>query len=77
MALDSASAWGIAIAAAVKAVGVTAGTPVTDGQLESIWTAVKTEDRSQLTSKSDVAGVTGIGVPGGPLPIALGPGAIS
>lgn len=54
MALDPASTWGEAVAAAIKAVGVSAGTPVSDTQLEAVWTAVKTEDRDQLTTKAEV-----------------------
>ena len=79
MALDSAVAWGKDVADAIKAVGVVAGTPVTDSQLEQIWAAVKGEDRDQLTTKAQTSttGVTGNGAPGGPLPITAQPGTIS
>ena len=77
MPLDPASVWGKAVADAVKALGVEAGTAVTDTQLEAMWTAVKTEDRGQLTGKSNIVGATLTGPAGGPLPITLGPGAIT
>lgn len=79
MALDSATIWGKAVADAIKAIGVSAGTPVTDTQLEQIWAAIKGEDRSQLTTKAATAttGATGTGPAGGPLPIAAVPGVIT
>ena len=79
MALDSATVWGKDIADAIKAIGVSAGTPVTDVQLELVWAAIKGEDRSQLTTKAatSTTGATGTGAAGGPLPIAAVPGVIT
>lgn len=73
MALDSPSTVGAEIAAAVKAVGITAGTPVTDAQLQAMWTAVYTQIYTQLTTKAAVApgsmnvGGTPVVGAGGPL----------
>ena len=53
MPLDPPPTWGQQVAQAIKAIGVQAGTPVTDAQLEATWAAVKTIDTSQL-GKADV-----------------------
>lgn len=55
MALDTPTVWGKAVADAIKAIGVSAGTPVTDGQLESIWAAIVGEHRTQLTVNAAIA----------------------
>lgn len=80
MAVDPAAVWGKSIADDIAALGITAGTPVTPTQLELLWTTIKAEDRTQLTTKAVVGtvttsgGLTAIGPPGGPLPIILLPG---
>jgi len=78
VALDSAAIWGEDVADAIKAVGIVAGSDITDIQLETVWAAIKGEDRTQLTTKAlistTVTGVTGVGTPGGPLPLAAVPG---
>lgn len=53
MPLNGAT-WGKSVADVVKAVGVTAGAPITDAQLEALWTAIKTADTTELTTKADV-----------------------
>jgi hypothetical protein len=71
MAFDPPSTVGASIASAVKAVGVSAGSPVTDAQLTAIWTAVWTEILAQLAKAnvapgsftSPVGPVTGVGGP--------------
>lgn len=69
MALD-ASRWGSAVAAAIAGVGVSAGTPITSGQLESIWQIIcgqhKTEinDNAVVSTSVAVASVSGV-TPGG------------
>ena len=71
MPLDPAASWAADIAAAIKAVKPQDNAPVSDSQLEAIWTAVKTEDTSQLGqaavapgSFSNGAGsVSGVGGP--------------
>lgn len=72
MPLDSDTVWGAKVAAAIKALGVGAGTPVDDAKLALVWKAVKGEDISQL-GKADVdkgtfidslaAPISGIGGP--------------
>jgi len=72
MALDSNTTWGANIRAKITALGITDGTPVTNTDLDAIWSEVKMEDTSQL-GKSDVAAgtfvdgmaspVTGVGGP--------------
>lgn len=70
MATDSATIWGKNINDAIDALGITAGSEITDAQREGIWAAVKTEDKVQL-GKADVAPGTFIDSPGatGGLPI--------
>lgn len=72
MALDNDTVWGANIAAAIKALGVSAGTPVDDAQLALVWKAIKGEDISQLGKANVAPGtfldsfagpVTGIGGP--------------
>lgn len=72
MSVDSAAVWGKDCADAISAVGVSAGTPITPGQLEAVWAAIKTVTISNL-GKADVASgnfidsvsgpVTGVGGP--------------
>lgn len=52
MAIDK-DAWGTRIRDAINAVGVVAGTPVTQAQLEQIWRAIKDEDKTELTTKME------------------------
>jgi hypothetical protein len=59
------STWGTSVANAVKAVGVTAGTPITDAQLEQIWRAIKTQDDAHISANAKVT-VTVTGVQPGP-----------
>ncbi len=72
MALDSNAVWGKAVADAIIAIGITAGTPITTGQLETVWAAIVGEHATQL-GKADVApgGFTNSGGPvtgtGGPV----------
>lgn len=72
MPLDSDTIWGANVAAAIKALGVEAGTAVDDAQLALVWKAVKGEDISQLGKAAVAPGtfkdslalpVTGIGGP--------------
>lgn len=79
MALDAAAVWGKSVADAIKAVGVSPGTPVNDTQLEAVWTAIVGEHRTQLTTKAATAttGATGVGTPGGPLPLVAVGGIIA
>ena len=76
MPLDSAAIWGKDVADAIKAIGVTAGTPVTDAQLEAMWAAIKGEDREQLTTKMEATGVTNVagGSSAGPHPTTISAG---
>ena len=60
MPLDSNTVWGQQVAAAVQSVGVAAGTPVTNSQLEAVWAAIKNIDRTQLTTKMEAAGTTNV-----------------
>ncbi len=77
MALNT-NRWGDAVAAAIQAEGITAGTPITTGQLEDIWRAIKGEDVTEITTNAlvstTVTGATGTGPSGGPLPITAQPG---
>ena len=79
MALDSSAIWGKDIADAIKAVGVTPGTPVDDAKLEAGWAAIKGEDRSQLTTKAATSstGATAAHAAGAPATITALPGVIS
>ena len=79
MALDSAATWGKDVADAIKSVGVVAGTPVDDTQLEAVWAAIKGEDRSQLTVNANVSstGATAAHASGAPATITALPGTIS
>lgn len=62
MALDK-DRLGAAIAAAITAQSITAGTPVTPTQLENLWKAVAKEIIDEFKNNSTVA-VTGV-TPGG------------
>lgn len=78
MAMNNTS-WGDAVAAAVQAVGVSAGTPITPLQLKLIWRAVKGEDVTHLIANAEItdvvsSGNTQTGPAGGPLPITSLPG---
>ena len=53
------STWGPTVAAAVKAVGVSAGTPITDAQLQAIWTAIVTAHDTHISGNAQVT-VTGV-----------------
>jgi hypothetical protein len=53
MAMNS-TAWGTRVAAAVQAAGVSAGTPVTTGQLEAIWQAIKGEDVTEIKNADTI-----------------------
>lgn len=53
MAMNS-NAWGDRIAAAIKGFGITAGTPITDGQLQQIWRLVKSEDQTEIDENVDI-----------------------
>lgn len=72
MPLKTPTVWGAETAAAIKAVGVTAGTKVTDAQLAQIWEAVKTVTVASLGT-GDVApgsfsnGGGPVGGTGGPI----------
>lgn len=69
MALDN-NRWGTAVANAISSIGIVAGTPITSGQLEQVWQAIKGEDVTEITSNAvvstnvAVASVTGV-TPGG------------
>lgn len=53
MALDK-DRWGTNVAAAIKAIGVTAGTPVTDTQLQNLWKAIKEQDKTEINTNADI-----------------------
>jgi len=53
MALDKVR-WGNAVANAVKAVGVTAGTDVTDDQLKLIWQAMAGESKTEINTNAGI-----------------------
>lgn len=73
MALDKVR-WGNALAAAVKAVGVTAGPLVTDAQLQQIWQAVAQEDKTEINTNAGIElQAADITVPGVGLSNAGGP----
>lgn len=65
MALDK-DRLGDAIAAAVQAQGITAGTPISTGQLQTMWRAIAKEiideftGHAVVTSTVAVASVTGV-----------------
>ena len=70
MALDIPALWGKDIADAVKAIGVSAGSEITDVQLEAVWAAVVTVHTAQLAQAAVAPGsftgsipVTGVGGP--------------
>ena len=73
MALDK-TRWGNAIAAAVKAVGIQAGTPITDGQLQAVWQAITQEDKIEINTNAGIElQAADITVPGAGLANAGGP----
>ena len=53
MSLDS-TRWGDSIAAAISAIGITAGTKITDVQLKEVWRAIKGEDKTEISSNADI-----------------------
>lgn len=55
--------WGDSIAAAVKAIGITAGTAITDDQLKLVWEAVAGENVTELTGNADVLPTPHSGLP--------------
>lgn len=68
--------WGDAVAAAIKALNITAGAPVTDTQLKAVWNAVKGEDITEITTNGVVATTVVGTLPTGPV-AATGSGAIT
>lgn len=46
--------WGDRVAAAIQGFGITAGTPITPGQLQQIWRIIKGEDKTEMTTKADI-----------------------
>jgi len=53
------SAWGTAVADAIAAIGIAAGTPITSGQLASVWQAICAEHDTHITNNAEVT-VTGV-----------------
>lgn len=73
MALDK-TRWGNAVAAAVKAVGVQAGTDVTDAQLQAIWQAMADESKKEINTNAGIELQAGdVQVPGAGLSNGGGP----
>lgn len=46
--------WGTLIAQKVKSLGITAGTPITDAQLESVWQKMAEATKEHLSANMDV-----------------------
>ena len=73
MALSPPSTVGAQIQAAVAALGITAGSPVTAEQLTAMWTAIYQVIYTELTTKAEVqpgsfnCGGTPVSGSGGPL----------
>lgn len=75
MALDK-DRWGTSIAAKIKALGVSAGTPITDAQLQAVWKAMADASKSEITTNADIQLSAGdLQVPGAGL--SNGGGAVS
>lgn len=72
---------GNAIFNAIKSIegSIPTNEPITDEKRKEIWIAVATEIVSHIQSNGQVIsnGATGVGTPGGPLPILNLPGIIS
>lgn len=64
MGFDSNAVWGKNISDKIKAIGVSAGTPVNDTQLEAVWATIVSEHKAQL-AKTDVAPGTFVAPSGG------------
>lgn len=78
MALDAPSVWGKQVADAIKALRPTAGSPVTDAQLEAIWAAIKGVDTTQLGQADVAPGNFSVNSPtDGPLPVSGTGGPVS
>lgn len=65
MALNP-TVWGAAVASAVQAQGITAGTPITGAQLTAIWQAICGAHDTHITNNAAVSGTvtTGAGAGG-------------
>ena len=46
--------WGTLIAQKVKSLGITAGTPITDAQLESVWQKMAEATKEHFQANMDV-----------------------
>lgn len=46
--------WGAAVAAAVKALNIQAGTPITDAQLVTVWQTITSEHDSHISANAAV-----------------------
>lgn len=53
MALDK-TRWGNSIAAAVKSLGIVAGAPITDNQLEQVWQKVAEASKSEINENAGI-----------------------
>lgn len=69
----SPSTWGAAVASAVAGLTVPQTTIMTAGDLTTFWTAITTEHVTHISTFMTIAGTTGVGVPGGPLPLTTPP----
>ena len=55
MALNP-STWGTAVASAIQGIGITAGTPITDAQLISVWQAICGAHDTHISANALVTG---------------------
>ena len=53
MALDS-TGWGNSVAAAIKGLGVTAGSPVSDATLQLLWRTICGEHKTEFNTNAGI-----------------------
>ncbi len=75
----SGTTWGSAINAAVSGLTIPDDRVITAGELETFWQAIASEHVTHISGNADTSstGTTGVGTPGGPLPITALPGTVS